>query len=129
MSASTISDFTADKVEIELHLSRGATAETVMDQLYAHTDCEVSISSNMVVIRGDRPVEVTVSDYLKEFTGILKKQIKAELEHELSNLENRRQDGFRLLFFCFREICRSNRRLPRIPARWAARTRTAGNPG
>jgi topoisomerase-4 subunit A len=44
----------------------------------------------MVVIRGDRPVEVTVSDYLKEFTGILKKQIKAELEHELSNLENRR---------------------------------------
>jgi topoisomerase-4 subunit A len=90
VSASTISDFTADKVEIELHLSRGASAETVMDQLYAHTDCEVSISSNMVVIRGDRPVEVTVSEYLKEFTGILKKQIKAELEHDLSNLENRR---------------------------------------
>jgi topoisomerase-4 subunit A len=90
VSASTISDFTADKVEIELHLSRGATAETVMDQLYAHTDCEVSITSNIVVIRGDRPVEVTVSEYLKEFTGILKKQIKAELEHELANLENRR---------------------------------------
>ena len=77
-------------MEIELHLSRGATAEAVIDQLYAHTDCEVSINSNIVVIRGDRPVEVTVSDYLKEFTGILKKQIKAELEHELSNLENRR---------------------------------------
>ncbi len=90
VSASTISDFTADKVEIELHLSRGATAETVIDQLYAHTDCEVSINSNIVVIRGDRPVEITVSEYLKEFTGILKKQIKAELEHELSNLENRR---------------------------------------
>ena len=90
VSASTISDFTADKVEIEVHLSRGATAETVIDQLYAHTDCEVSINSNIVVIRGDRPVEVTVSEYLKEFTGILKKQIKAELEHELVNLENRR---------------------------------------
>jgi topoisomerase-4 subunit A len=90
VSASTISDFTSDKVEIELHLSRGATAETVIDQLYAHTDCEVSITSNIVVIRGDRPVEVTVSEYLKEFTGILKKQIKAELEHELSNLESRR---------------------------------------
>ncbi len=90
VSASTISDFTADKVEIELHLSRGATAETVIDQLYAHTDCEVSITSNIVVIRNDRPVEVTVSEYLKEFTGILKKQIKAELEHELSNLESRR---------------------------------------
>ena len=90
VSVSTISDFTTDKVEIELHLSRGATAEAVMDQLYAHTDCEVSISSNIVVIRNDRPVEITVSEYLKEFTGILKKQIKAELEHELANLENRR---------------------------------------
>jgi topoisomerase IV subunit A len=35
-------------------------------------------------------VEIAVSEYLKEFTGILKRQIKAELEHELSNLENRR---------------------------------------
>ena len=90
VSVSTISDFTSDKVEIELHMSRGATAEAVVDQLYAHTDCEVSIRSNIVVIRHDRPVEVTVSDYLKEFTGILKKQIKAELEHELARLEDRR---------------------------------------
>jgi topoisomerase-4 subunit A len=90
VSVSTISDFTTDKVEIELHLSRGASAEAVMDQLYAHTDCEVSINSNIVVIRNDRPVEVAVSEYLREFTAILKKQVKAELEHELANLENRR---------------------------------------
>jgi topoisomerase-4 subunit A len=62
----------------------------VMDQLYAHTDCEVSINSNIVVIRGGRPVEVSVSEYLEEFTSILKKQIKAELEHELAVLEDRR---------------------------------------
>jgi topoisomerase-4 subunit A len=90
VSVSTINDFTTEKVEIELHLSRGASAETVIDQLYAHTDCEVSISSNIVVIRNERPVEVTISEYLKEFTGLLKKQIKAELEHELATLENRR---------------------------------------
>ncbi|HEY9593572.1 MAG TPA: DNA topoisomerase IV subunit A [Spirochaetia bacterium] len=90
VSVSTISDFTTDKVEIELHLSRGADAETVIDQLYAHTECEVSINSNIVVIRGERPVEIGVSEYLKEFTGILKRQIKAELEHELEMLENRR---------------------------------------
>ncbi len=90
VSVSTISDFTSDKVEIELHMSRGASAEAVIDQLYAHTDCEVSINSNIVVIRNDRPVEVTVSEYLKESTGILKKQIKAELEHELARLEDRR---------------------------------------
>jgi topoisomerase-4 subunit A len=90
VSVSTISDFTSDKVEIELHLSRGASAEAVIDQLYAHTDCEVSINSNIVVIRNDRPVEVSVPEYLKESTGILKKQIKAELEHELARLEDRR---------------------------------------
>ncbi len=90
VSISTISDFTTDKVEIELHLSRGAEPEKVMDQLYAHTDCEVSINSNIVVIRGGRPVEIAVSEYLEEFTSILKKQIKAELEHELAVLEDKR---------------------------------------
>jgi topoisomerase-4 subunit A len=90
VSVSRINDFTTDTVEIELSLSRGADSEKVIDQLYAHTDCEVSLSSNMVVIRDERPVEVGVSDYLKEFTNILKKQIKAELEHELARLEDRR---------------------------------------
>ncbi len=90
VSVSTISDFTTDRVEIELHLSRGATPEKVVDQLYAHTDCEVSINSNIVVIRGNRPIEIGVSEYLEEFTSILKKQIKAELEHELAVLEDRR---------------------------------------
>jgi topoisomerase IV subunit A len=90
VSVSTINDFTTDHVEIELHLSRGASAETVIDQLYAHTDCEVSITSNIVVIRNERPVEITISEYLKEFTGQLKRQIKAELEHELATLEARR---------------------------------------
>jgi len=90
VSVSKISDFTSDHVEIELALSRGAEPDKVMDQLYANTDCEVGISSNMVVIRNERPVEVSVSEYLKEFSLLLKKQIKAELEHELGRLEDRR---------------------------------------
>ena len=90
VSVSRISDYTSDHVEIELALSRGAEPEQVIDQLYANTDCQVSISSNMVVIRNERPIEVTVSDYLKEFSGILKRQIKAELEHEAARLEDRR---------------------------------------
>ncbi len=90
VSVSKISDFTSDHVEIELSLSRGAEPDKVIDQLYANTDCQVSIGSNMVVIRNERPVEVTVSEYLKEFSGILKKQIKAELDHEQARLEDRR---------------------------------------
>ena len=45
---STINDFTTDKVEIELVLPRGIYAEDVIQQLYAYTDCEVSISSNII---------------------------------------------------------------------------------
>ena len=90
VSVSKISDFTSDHVEIELALSRGAEPDTVIDQLYANTDCEIALSSNMVVIRNDRPIEVSVSEYLKEFSILLKKQIKAELEHEVARLEDRR---------------------------------------
>ncbi len=90
VSVSKISDFTSDHVEIELALSRGAEPEKVMDQLYANTDCEVAIGSNMVVIRNERPVDLSVSEYLKEFSVLLKRQIKAELEHELARLEDRR---------------------------------------
>jgi topoisomerase-4 subunit A len=90
VSISSINDFTTDRVEIELITSRGISSEDVLPQLYAYTDCEVSIVSNILVIRNNRPVELSVSEYLREFTIQLQKQIKAELEHELVNLEDRR---------------------------------------
>ena len=69
VSVSKISDYTSDHVEIELALSRGAEPDTVIDQLYANTDCEVAIGSNMVVIRNDRPVDLSIAEYLKEFSA------------------------------------------------------------
>ena len=90
VSVSKISDYTSDHVEIELALSRGAEPDTVIDQLYANTDCEIAIGSNMVVIRNDRPVDLSIAEYLKEFSLLLKRQIKAELDHEMARLEDRR---------------------------------------
>ncbi len=90
VSVATIDDFTSEKVEIELTTSRGVKSEEVLPQLYAYTDCEVSLHSNIVVIRDNRPIEITVTDYLREFTALLKRQIKAELEHELGELDDRR---------------------------------------
>jgi topoisomerase-4 subunit A len=87
---SSINDFTTDKVEIELTLARGTYADEVIPQLYAYTDCEVSISSNIVVIKNRHPVEVGVSEVLYALTERLREQIKAEIEHELHNLEERR---------------------------------------
>lgn len=85
----SIDDFTADKVELQVTLARGAYAEEVIPQLYAYTDCEVSQSSNVVVVQNRHPVEVTVSEILAALTEQLRGQIKAELEHEMVRLENR----------------------------------------
>ncbi|MCA9317872.1 MAG: DNA topoisomerase IV subunit A, partial [Planctomycetes bacterium] len=56
---------------------------------YAYTDCEVSISLNLLVIRDGRPAELTVTEVLSELTRQLQERIKAELEHDLGKLEDR----------------------------------------
>jgi topoisomerase-4 subunit A len=86
----SISDFTTDEVEIEIALSRGVYAEEVIPQLYAHTDCEVSVSSNIVAIHDRRPVEMSVSEVLRFLTEQLRERIRAELEHELARLGERK---------------------------------------
>lgn len=89
LKVATIEDRTAEHVEIVLHLPRGVYADEVEPQLYAYTDCQVSISSNITVIRDQRPAEVTVSEVLLGLTKQLRGQIKAELELELAELEDK----------------------------------------
>lgn len=89
LKVASIDDRTAEEVEIVVHLPRGVYADEVEPRLYAHTYCEVSISSNIVVIKGDRPAEMTVTEVLKELTERLREQIKAELELELAELEDK----------------------------------------
>jgi topoisomerase-4 subunit A len=76
----SIQDFTSEAVEIELKCPAGVTAEKLVDALYAFTDCEVSIASRIVVIRENRPVELTVSEVLRENTTQLVTLLKRELE-------------------------------------------------
>jgi topoisomerase-4 subunit A len=68
VKVASIDDYTTDRVEIELALPRGVTASEVIPQLYAYTDCSVSVSSNVVVIVDRRPVQMTVSEALRELT-------------------------------------------------------------
>ncbi len=86
---SSIDDFTTENVEIELTLSRGVDADEALPQLFAYTDCEVSLSSNIVMIDGRQPVELTVSEVITRLTMDLKALLKAELEHELGQLEDK----------------------------------------
>lgn len=84
----SINDFTAEKVEIEIKAPSGVDAEQLVSALYAFTACESKIDSRIVVIRNNRPVELTVSEILEENTRQLVDILKRELELKLSKLEN-----------------------------------------
>ena len=60
LKVKAINDFTAENVEIEIKCPAGVDAEKLIDALYAFTDCEVSITSRIIVIKDNRPVELTV---------------------------------------------------------------------
>jgi topoisomerase-4 subunit A len=87
---SAIHDYTTDKVEIELELSRGVRAPDVIPQLFAYTDCAVSVSSNVTVVRDRRPVEMTISEVLVASTEQLRERLRAELQWQQEQLTDRK---------------------------------------
>jgi topoisomerase-4 subunit A len=80
LKVKSINDFTSENVEIEIKCPAGVDAEKMVDALYAFTDCETTIASRIVVIRNNRPVELTVSEILRENTDRLVAILKRELE-------------------------------------------------
>jgi topoisomerase-4 subunit A len=84
----SVNDFTSEEAEIELKTPPGVTAEQLISALYAFTDCEVSLSSRITVIKQNRPVEMTVSEVLRENTAQAVELYKRELEA----LERKLQD-------------------------------------
>ncbi|XCN72670.1 MAG: DNA topoisomerase IV subunit A [Candidatus Electrothrix aestuarii] len=82
----SINDYTAEKVEVEIKLPRGLYAEETIDALYAFTDCEVSISPNLVVIKDNMPCIVTVEEVLRHNTDKLKRDLETELNIEKGRL-------------------------------------------
>jgi len=86
---SGISDFTAENVEIEIRLARGVHSEETVDALYAFTECENSISVNLMVIRDDKPVSMTVSEVINYYANQLVKILTAELKLEEKHLKDK----------------------------------------
>lgn len=82
-------DNTAQEVEIAIELTPGVSPDVTMDALYAFTDCEISISPILCVIREDKPVFLTVDVLLKESTKHTKYLLKRELEIKLNELEEK----------------------------------------
>ena len=88
LKVKSVNDFTSEEVEIEIKAPQGVSAEQMVDALYAFTDCEVSITSRIVVIRNNRPVEMTVSEVLRENSA----QVMAIHQRELELRESQLQD-------------------------------------
>ena len=84
-----ISDFTADKVEIEIKLARGVYAEETIDALFAFTECEQSISVNLLVIRDGLPAVMTVGEVIRHHAKQLTKILTRELELEKKELTDK----------------------------------------
>ena len=86
---SSIDDYTTDSVEINIRLSRGVTADEGIKRLYAHTDCETTHTSKLVVIQDGNPVDTTVSEIVHYCTGRLIEILKLELRLEISDCEEK----------------------------------------
>ncbi len=84
-----IEDNTAKNVEIIIHLAPGISPDVTIDALYAFTDCEVSISPNTCIIKGDKPYFMSVNDILVESTHHTKNLLKQELEIKLADLKEK----------------------------------------
>jgi topoisomerase IV subunit A len=84
----SISDFTAAQVEILVTLSPGEEQEKAITALYHFTQCEVAIHSNLVVIKGERPVQMDVDEVIRFNTDQLASLLKQELELRRNELRD-----------------------------------------
>lgn len=81
-----INDFTTENVEIEIKLARGVYSEETVDALFGFTECEQSISVNLLVIKNGLPVVMSITEVIKYHAKLLVKILTKELELEKSEL-------------------------------------------
>jgi topoisomerase IV subunit A len=85
----SVSDYTAESVEIELIPARGYNPEKALKALYTYTDCSMSVTSSILLIKENRPVMMTVSEIIRSCTEYLVEYLRTELQLELDRLNER----------------------------------------
>lgn len=85
-----INDYTAKDIEIEIKLPRGQYAEEILDALYGFTECEVSLGSQIIVIKDGLPWETDVHEILgyhaEKLVGFLRRELEIEQERLLEKI-------------------------------------------
>lgn len=85
----SINDYTAQDVEIEINLPRGQYAEEILDALYGFTECEVSLNSQIIVIKDGHPWETDVHEILAYNAEKVVEFLKWELEIERERIQEK----------------------------------------
>jgi topoisomerase-4 subunit A len=89
----SINDYTADTVNIEIKLPRGVYAKDVVDALYAYTECEQTVYCNLLVIKDNMPVQMTVTEvvkfHAKQLVGVLRDELNVERAELMERLHMR----------------------------------------
>lgn len=85
----SINDFTSDKVNIELKTARGVSAKEVIPALYAFTDCQKTLYCNLLVIKENMPVNMSVTQVIEYHAEELKKILAEELKVEQGELQDK----------------------------------------
>ncbi len=86
LKIASISDYTAEKAQIEICWQRNVYSEDMVDVLYATTDCEKKISVNPLVIVDGLPKAVPITKMIKFHAKHLVEVLTAELENEKRHL-------------------------------------------
>ncbi|MDR2418594.1 MAG: DNA topoisomerase IV subunit A [Treponema sp.] len=85
----SINDFTTDHVEIEVKLARGVYAEETVNALFAFTECEQSISVNLLLIKNGLPEVMTITQIIEHHAKQLVALLAKELELEKKELQEK----------------------------------------
>lgn len=99
LKLASINDYTTEEVAVELRAMRGVKAESLLKPLYAFTQCEVSVSINLLVIRDNQPVLMTVTEVVEHSTKRLLTLLELELKLELEQLRHKWHRGQLEIYF------------------------------
>ena len=104
LKTKAIRDYTAGKVEIEIALAPEADIQQAIQALYVFTQCEVSLSLRPIVIKEQRPVEMSVHDILRHNTKRLVELLRKELQIERRKIDEALQAASLVRLFIVNRI-------------------------
>ncbi len=87
-----------DGMRIVIELKRGEVAEVVLNNLYKHTQLQLSFGIIMLAIVGGRPKVMTLVELIESFVGFRREVVRRRTEFELRKAEARHHilEGLRI---------------------------------